>query len=503
MHRPRSIASILSVAITLILVWTPNGFAQAKKKLQGKRPNIILVMTDDQGMGDLSCMGNKVLKTPNLDRLYKQSTRFTDFHVSPTCSPTRSAIMSGRHEFKNGVTHTILERERMALSTVTIAEILRDAGYATGIFGKWHLGDEEPYQPHNRGFQEVFIQGAGGIGQKYNCSCADAPPNSKNRYFDNVVRHNGKFKKTKGFCTDVFFQAALGWIKKQKDKKEPFFAYITPNAPHGPMIAPEKYKKVFRDMGFNESVAGRYGMIANIDDNMGLLMKKMTEWGLDENTLLIFMTDNGQAGGRRTVRDGKPFMLFFAGLRGSKGTVNEGGTHVPAFWRWKGVLPAGRDIDGLAAHIDLFPTFVGLTGAKIPAKTQKLDGRSLLPLLQNPKAKWPDRFLVSHVGRWAKGAEPSKSKYKRFSVRNSRFRLVGGKELYDIKADPGETTNVADKHPQVVKKMMTAYDAWWKETRPLMVNEDVPNSKTQPFHVRYNKQLAAGGIPMWQPPKLN
>lgn len=499
--KKRLVLSLLIVLLFVTFQEVSQG-QQANKNLRGKRPNIILVMTDDQGMGDLSCMGNKVLKTPNLDKLYAQSTRFTEFHVSPTCAPTRSAIMSGRHEFKNGVTHTILERERMSLATVTIAEILRQAGYATGIFGKWHLGDEEAYQPHNRGFEEVFIHGAGGIGQKYACSCADSPPNQKTLYFDPVIRHNKKFVKTKGFCTDVFFQEALNWIKKQKDSKEPFFAYITPNAPHGPMLAPEKYKKVFRDMGFNEQVAARYGMIANIDENMGLLMRKLADWGLEENTLLIFMTDNGQAGGRFTNRNGQRVMLFFAGLRGGKGTVYEGGTHVPAFWRWKGTLPAGKDINTLAAHIDLFPTFVDIANAKVPAKIQKRDGRSLLPLLKNQETEWPDRYLFSHKGRWAKGANPDKSKFKDFSIRSQRFRLVNGKELYDISMDPGEKTNVIEKHPKVVEKMMAAYNDWWKETRPLLVNEMVPNSQVQPFHEVYNRQAKNEGIPNWQRPNL-
>ncbi len=501
--RPGQLVFLLALTAIIHLTIQSPAFSQNKKKdLSGSRPNIILVMTDDQGMGDLSCMGNKVLKTPNLDRLYEQSTRFTDFHVSPTCAPTRSAIMSGRHEFRNGVTHTILERERMALSTVTIAQVLQQAGYQTGIFGKWHLGDEEPYQPHNRGFDEVFIHGAGGIGQKYSCSCADAPPNSKNRYFDPVIRHNRKFVKTKGFCTDVFFRQALGWIKGQKNKKDPFFAYITPNAPHGPMIAPQKYKKRFLDMGFNEKVAGRYGMIENIDDNMGLLMKNLADWGLEENTLLIFMTDNGQAGGRFTNRNGRRITLFFAGLRGGKGTVYEGGTHVPAFWRWKGVLPEGRDINALAAHIDLFPTFVELAKVKIPPNTQKRDGRSLVPLLENADAKWQDRYLVFHRGRWAKGSNPDKSQYKNFAIRSSRFRLINGKELYDISKDPGESKNVIEQHPEVAKNMLAFYDFWWKETRPLLVNEKVPNSKVQPYFALYEKQRAAGGIPTWEAPEV-
>ena len=241
--------------------------------LKGTKPNIILVLTDDQGMGDLSCMGNPVLRTPNLDSFYEKSTRFTDFHVSPTCAPSRSAIFSGRHEFRNGVTHTILEREMMALSTTTFTELLKQAGYETGIFGKWHLGDENAYLPGNRGFNEVLIHGAGGIGQgdgnnMKGTSCGDFPPNTKNRYFDNVLLHNDTIVSTKGFCTDLFFEAALAWIKLQHDSETPYFAYITTNAPHGPHIAPDKYKKRWIDDGWSESVAGRYGMIENIDENI-------------------------------------------------------------------------------------------------------------------------------------------------------------------------------------------------------------------------------------------
>lgn len=247
---------MLTLAILLGLVDPAS--AADPPSLTGKRPNIILVMTDDQGMGDFSCFGNPDLQTPNLDRLHAMSMRFTDFHVSPTCSPTRSALLSGRHEFKNGVTHTHSERERLASETVTIAEVLKGAGYATGIFGKWHLGDEEDYQPQNRGFDEVFIHGAGGIGQAYDNSCADAPPNQQNLYFDPVIRHNSKFVKTEGFCTDVFFRQTLGWIRHHKDQDSPFFAYLAPNAPHGPMIAPESSKKPFLDAGFDANTAGRY-----------------------------------------------------------------------------------------------------------------------------------------------------------------------------------------------------------------------------------------------------
>lgn len=473
------------------------------KDLAGSKPNIILVMTDDQGMGDLSCMGNKVLSTPNLDRFHEMSTRFTDFHVSPTCAPTRSSIFSGRHEFRNGVTHTIKERERMALSTITFPTLLQNAGYETGIFGKWHLGDEDEYQPYNRGFTETFIHGAGGIGQSYPGSCADFPPNREpdGKYFDNVILHNDTIVQTKGFCTDVFFQAALGWIKDNHESKTPYFAYVTLNAPHGPMIAPEKYKKKFLDMGWDQNTAGRYGMIENIDDNFGLLMSKLDEWNAWDNTLLIFMTDNGQAG-RRGKLNGKPTPIFTAGFKSGKGSPYEGGTHVPAFWYWKGKLGEGVDIPALTAHIDLYKTFCDLAGVTIPDDVQDIDGRSLLPLLNDAKAQWKDRALFVHQGRWEKGSNPNDAKFKNCAVRTTRWRFVNNRELYDISADPYEAENVIDDHPNVVKRLQNQYDKWWEATLPLMVNEDVPFCDHQPQAVRYKKQLEEKGIPEWTPPEL-
>ena len=489
---------LISLALSVLFDQSAYG-----DSLAGSRPNIILVMTDDQGMGDLSCMGNEVLRTPNLDEFYARSTRFTDFHVSPTCAPTRSAIFSGRHEFRNGVTHTIKERERMALSTTTFPRLLRGTGYETGIFGKWHLGDEDAYQPYNRGFSETFIHGAGGIGQSYEGSCADFPPNraQAGRYFDNVILHNDTLVQTEGFCTDVFFQAALGWMKQQHESKTPFFAYIAPNAPHGPMIAPEKYKRRFAEQGWDESTQGRYGMIENIDDNFGLLMEKLDEWQLWDNTLVIFMTDNGQAG-RSGQRNGTRTPIYTAGFKTGKGSPYEGGTHVPAFWRWKGKLGEGVDISALTAHIDMFQTFCQLAGAEIPSGIQKFDGTTLLPLLENPNADWPDRHLFVHQGRWAKGADPNGSKYKSCAVRTTRWRFVNNKELYDISADPYETNDVAADHPDVIADLRKVYDAWWAETVPLMVNEDAPYAPEQPQAVRYENQLKERGIPQWSRPEF-
>lgn len=453
-----------------------------------KRPNIILVMTDDQGYGDLACHGNPIIKTPHLDAFYKEAVRFTDYHVSPTCSPTRSSLLTGRHEFKNGITHTINERERLTLKAFTAAQLLKSVGYTTGIFGKWHLGDEAEYQPNKRGFDEVFIHGAGGIGQTYVGSCGDAPGN---KYFNPAILHNGKFEKTQGYCTDVFFGQATRWIDEQRQAGQPFFAYITPNCPHGPLDCPEDYEKPYIGK-VPPNVAKFYGMITNIDDNFGRLMAKLKEWGIERDTLVIFQTDNGTATGHT---------VFNAGMRGSKGTPYQGGTRVPALWRWPAGFAGGRDIPQLTAHLDVFPTFAEITGATIPAEwAGKLDGRSLVPLLKDEKAEWPDRHLVTHVGRWEKG-QAAANHYSSCSIRNNRFTLVnagrqGEKwELFDLAADPGEKVNVLEQHPDVAKELKAALDSWWVEVTPLLVNEDAVGPAVNPFKELYWKQFGGGPKP--------
>ncbi|MDG1301838.1 MAG: arylsulfatase [Opitutae bacterium] len=489
--------------------------ADAPESLQGSRPNIILVITDDQGMGDLSCMGNPILRTPQIDRFYAGATRFADFHVSPTCAPTRSAIMSGRRPLEVGVTHTVLQRERMALDVVTFPQALQMAGYTTGLFGKWHLGDEAEYLPQNRGFDEVLMHGAGGIGQYI---YGDFEPNSENTYFDNVLLHNDTIVQTKGFCTDIFFKSALAWIGKQvsenrsqESEDAAFFAYISLNAPHGPFIAPESYKKRFLDLGYDEKTAGRYGMIENIDDNFGQMMEQLNEWNALENTLVIFMTDNGMA--MPAIKQGaKRITPHNAGLRGGKNSAWEGGTHVPAFWQWQGVLGAGVDISALTAHVDLYRTFCELAGAEIPNSKLQPGGRSLLPLLENPQADWPDRKLFVHRARWDDERwnfnNREANKYHGAAVRTQRWRLVydfhKGKvrtQLSDISADPGEAKNVAAQYPEVVQELSGAYDQWWDSTAPLLVNEGLPwvEAEQQPLSVRYEDQLKTSGIPDWNP----
>ncbi len=476
-----------SAAVALLFSVLGLSFAAASQpSLSGARPNIIVILTDDQGYGDFSCNGNPVLKTPNLDRLHDEGRRFTDFHVSTTCAPTRCALMTGRHEFKSGVTHTIQERERMSLKATTIAQVLKSAGYATGIFGKWHLGDEPERWPDKRGFDEMFIHGAGGIGQTYPGSCGDAPGNT---YFDPAILHNGRFEKTKGYCTDVFFGQALRWIETQKDKR-PFFAYITPNAPHTPLQVPAEYEKLYAGK-VPANVARFFGMIANIDDNVGRLLEKLKALGIERDTLVILMNDNGGTAGLR---------VYNAGMRGGKVTPYNGGTRAASFWRWPGTLSPG-DVDKLTAHIDVFPTLAELAGAKIPpAVAEALDGRSLVPLLTNPNAPWPDRYLFTHVGRWASGRAPD-SKYRSCSVRSPRYNLVcssndGSKkwELYDLKTDPGETKDIAAERQDVLSRMEAAYDMWWNEVLPCLENEQAVGPKLNPFKELYWKQFGGGPV---------
>ena len=463
--------SLLLLALALV--------CGAVRAADAPRPNIILIITDDQGYGDLACHGNPSVQTPNLDALAAESVRLTNFHVSPTCAPTRCALMTGRHEFHSGVTHTINERERMALSATTFPQLLQQAGYATGIFGKWHLGDEPAYQPNRRGFSEVFIHGAGGIGQSYSGSCGDAP---KNSYFHPAILHNGKFEKTQKYCTDVFFEQALTWIEERKGQR-PFYAHIATNAPHTPLDCPPEYEQKYAHLN-DPKRAKFYGMITNIDDNIGRLRARLKEWDLERDTLLIFMTDNGGTGG---VQE------FNAGMRGAKVTPWEGGIRVPCFMKWGDHFPAGER-DQLTAHLDLFPTLTGLAGATIPAEVaEKLEGRDLLPVLKSPSAPWGNRLLVAHMGRWPKG-QVTAAKYSSCSIRDERYSLVSPDkekawQLFDLKADPGQQTDILAQHPEVATRLEVAYDTWWDSILPDLVNEDAIPPAENSFKTLYYEQF--------------
>jgi len=384
-----------------------------------RKPNIVLVITDDQGYGDLGCHGNPVINTPNMNRLHANAVRFTDFHVDPLCAPTRAGLLTGRHAFRCGVTAAFAGRSIMRLEETTLAEILRHNGYATGLFGKWHLGDNFPFRPNERGFDETVVCWSGGATQ-----AADAWGND---YFDDRYSHNNVVEQYEGYCTDVFFREGLEWIENNRDR--PFFAYFPLNAPHSPFFVDERYSKPYEAKGAPPQMAKFYGMIENIDENLGALRKRLEELGLSDNTIFIFMTDNGTSGGLSNESEWKGHS---AGMRARKGWVYDGGHRVPCFVRWPAAgIGGGRDVGRLAAGVDVVPTLVELAG--LPAQ-QGLDGHSLAPQLQDASAprEWP--AITTH--------NPGNH-----GVRSENWRYIrhadGSEELYDMRNDPQEFENLA------------------------------------------------------------
>jgi len=407
-----------------------------------QHPNVVLVMTDDQGYGDLGCHGNPIIKTPCLDQLYRESTVLTDYHVAPTCSPTRSALLTGHWTNRTGVWHTIQGRSMLRENEVTLGQHLSSI-YATGMFGKWHLGDNYPYRPEDRGFHEVYRHGGGGVGQ--------TPDLWDNSYFDGHYFHNGSIVEADGFCTDVFFQQAKEFIKKSVANHAPFFAYIALNAPHGPLHAPQKYLDLYQDQKPN--LAAFYGMITNIDENVGSIRSLLKELGVADNTIFIFTTDNGTASGAS---------VFNAGMRGQKGSEYDGGHRVPMFVHWPaGGLDKHRKIDTLCHAVDVVPTLLEV--CEIPNESNvKFDGLSLKDLIDpQVEVQWPNRFLVTDSQRVI---DPIK--WRKSAVMSQRYRLVNGKELYQIHSDPGQKKDLSAIHPEIVSEMRAFYEQWWAELEP-------------------------------------
>ena len=403
-----------------------------------RRPNVLVILTDDQGYGDLSLHGNPHLKTPNLDRIGREGVQFTQFHVCPVCSPTRSSFMTGRYNYRTGVVDTYLGRSMMYPDEVTVAEMLADAGYRTGIFGKWHLGDNYPLRAMDQGFQESLVLRGGGLAQP-----ADAPGSTG--YFDPILWRNGTEMKMRGYCTDVFTQAAVQFI--ETNRKDPFFAYVATNAPHDPLQVEDRWVKPFRDAGLPEHAAKVYGMLTNLDLNVGLLLGSLQRLGLERDTLVVFFTDNGPIGDNR----------YNAGMRGRKGTVYEGGIHVPCFMRWPGVINGDTKVDRLAAHIDLAPTILEACGVAKPAGVM-FDGVSVWPLARRQKVEWADRTLFF---QWHRGDEPQL--WRDCAARNQRWKLVNGTELYDLAADPAESRDVSAGNAETVASLRAAYEAWFRD----------------------------------------
>jgi arylsulfatase B len=423
-------------------------------------PNVVIVITDDQGYGDLSCLGNPVLETPAMDALYEESIRLTDYHVSPTCAPTRGALMSGHYTNRAGPWHTIMGRSFLRPESTTLGEVFSTSGYQTGMFGKWHLGDNYPYRAIDRGFTEVVSHAGGGPGQ--------TPDYWNNAYFDDTYMHNGSPKRYEGYCTDVFFNEAMDFIEDSIDQNEPFLAYISTNAPHSPFHCPEHYWMPYTDKVETREEAIFFGMIANIDENLARLRQFLARKGVEDDTILIFTTDNGTAHGHN---------VYNAEMRGRKASPYDGGHRVPFFLHWPAAeLDEPRDVSQLTAHIDILPTLIELCGLESPSD-YSFDGRSLAPLLFENPVPWPDRTIVTDSQR-----VKDPVKWRMSATMTERWRLIDGIELYDIVTDPGQTNDVAEKFPEVVQALRDDYETWWdsvstlfeKETR-IVVGNDAEN----------------------------
>ncbi|WP_303317297.1 arylsulfatase [Flavivirga abyssicola] len=441
------------------------GFYNAQAQ---ESPNIIIMMTDDQGYGDIGAHGNPYLKTPQIESLGEQGLEMTHFFSYPNCSASRAALLTGRYPYRTGVTAVTQVDHFMNTSEITIAEILRDHGYRTGIFGKWHLGDNAPMRPIDQGFQEALVHRGGGIGQ------AAGP--AGNTYFDPVLEHNGIPKKYEGYCDDIFTEATIDFIRKKNGK--PFFAYLATNLPHFPLQVPEKRAQPYRDIGLHEDNALTYGMLDNIDYNVGRVIKTLKSLGIEDNTIVIFLSDNGPRH-RRTKNDSYPGR-WVANLRGTKTSVYDAGIRVPFYVMWPKKIKSKIKTSNMGAIIDVLPTLLDAANVR-PPKDVAFDGQSLWPLWtknQSENLKNREFFVQMHYG-------PTPFKYMHFAVRTQKYKLVSphdfphgivhqptdfvlknvlkNLELYDVENDPSERINIAKDHPEIVEMLLEKYDDWFDE----------------------------------------
>ena len=444
-----------------ILLTFPS-FAQTEK-----HPNVILIITDDQGYGDLGITGNPHIKTPVIDYFARESIRFNDFYVSPVCAPTRSSLMTGRFSLRTGVRDTYNGGATMASSEITIAEMLKDAGYKTGNFGKWHLGDNYPSRPNDQGFDESLIHLSGGMGQVGDFTTWFQGDSS---YFNPVLWHNGKMEKYNGYCTDIFTEQAIRFI--EKNRQTPFFCYLAFNAPHTPLQVPGKYYEPYKNIdpasGFEndgrpfpemnekdkEDARKVYAMVSCIDENIGKLLQKLDELKIADNTLVIFMTDNGP----QQIR-------YVAGMRGRKGSVFRGGVRVPFYLRYPAGFEGNKDIETTAAHIDILPTLAEVCNATLPGD-RIIDGKTLVPLLKGETVEWEDRPLFFY---WTRRYPEL---YNNIAIQKGNYKLVGQTdydaaiedfELFEIKQDPYEQKNLVEVKTDIAKSLKTELDKIYNE----------------------------------------
>ena len=423
-------STILSCLLCIIL---PAYFSGCMKNRETQHPNVIILLADDQGYGDLACHGDPLVETPNMDQLYNESYRFTDFHVDPTCAPTRSSLMTGKYSHRVGVWHTLMSRDLLRAEETTMADVFKENGYGTGIFGKWHLGFNYPFRPIDRGFDQWF-------------SLTDP------RYWamdkmDDHYNHHDQWEYKKGFTTDVVFDEAINFIEQSKDR--PFFVYLAPFEPHKPWNVPSDWVKKYLDKDIVDPMAYFFAQISRLDYNLGRLRRYLGCNGLDQNTIFIYMSDNGSACQSK--------QNFNAGMRGFKGSVYEGGHRVPFFLRLPGMKAnSGTDVDILSAHIDLLPSLIELCHLHLKEHPD-FDGRSFVPYLEGDTVQ-KDRFLLVESQRVK---DPVKG--KDFVIMSNEWRLVNGKLLFNIEKDPGQVDEISDLHPHLVDSMQVFYDRIWQE----------------------------------------
>lgn len=440
--RIKPIRTLLFALISIVC------FCSCQEEETSRSPNVIIVITDDQGYGDLGHTGNPIIKTPAIDQFASEAFSLTNYHVGTTCAPTRAGLLTGRNCNRNGVWHTIMGASILNRDETTMADVFRENGYKTGMFGKWHLGDNHPFLPHDRGFEETFYHGGGGVGQ--------TPDYWNNDYFDDTYFRNGTPEKKEGYCTDIWFDEAIKFVEDKKD--EPFFCYLSLNAPHGPFNVPKKYYDLYQgESGLQESQKRFYGMITNVDDNFSRLLQKLESLGIAENTIVVFTTDNGTANGYKKDEKTQEEFGYNAGMRGKKGSNYDGGHRVPFIIRWpKGGLVGNKKLTGLTAHVDMLPTLTALSNIN-HSPSKMMDGMDLSGYLKGKEAP-KERFLVTDTQRmqW-----PIKGKHS--CVMNGDWRLVNGTELYDISQDPGQQNNIAQQNTEMVADMNAFYESWWTD----------------------------------------
>lgn len=467
-------ASVLLLACSVL----PSPPASAAETNEADRPNVIVIMSDDQGVGDYGFMGNPLIRTPSLDQMRTQSGYLSRFYVSNVCAPTRASLMTGRYNYRTRCIDTYVGRAMMDPDEVTLAERLSEAGYQTGIFGKWHLGDNYPMRPMDQGFDESLIHRGGGIGQPSD------PIGAEGKYTDPTLFHNGDEVNMEGYCTDIFFDAAINFARKQTESGKPFFSYIATNAPHGPFDdVPnelyEEYKQVdFSPILVNDLPAKRRSaefdklarisaMITNIDQNVGKLFASLDKLGIRENTIVLYLNDNGPNSRR-----------YVGNMRGNKTQVDDGGIRSPLLFHWPAKIDASDTTDVMLAHIDLMPTLLDACGVAIP-ESSALDGKSFLPLLtgEMDDSQWETRSIAFQTHR---GNVPQK--FHHFAMHEHPWKLVHpsgfGKErfegepkfeLYNLEEDPKQQNDLVDKHPEIVQRLKQAYSQWFDDvssTRP-------------------------------------